>query len=216
MKNVFQGIAKFQSLITTVKSDATNPHFKSTYTTLESLITEIKPHLVTSGLAFSQVGVVDPAGNQLCQTVLMHVTSGESISSTMICPVTDNNPQKLGSAWSYARRYSLMGILGLSSENEDDDANKAVPTAQSNKVYGSGKADENNLWGASIDFGWVTKSADGKWNYSKEFNSIQNFFGVKKLNEAPQHLKKQIFDTLAKGPHFVDKQATLNNDDLPF
>jgi hypothetical protein len=216
MKNVFQALHKFQSLITTIKTDSENPHYGSSYTSLEHLVTVIQPHLQSCGLTFSQLGKVDTQGNQICQTTLVHAASGEHINSDMLCPVTDNNPQKLGSSWSYARRYSLMGILGLSSENDDDDANKAATHQTSNKVYGSGKADENNLWGACVEFGWVTKTADGKWNYSKEFNSLQNFYGVKKLNEAPQHLKKEIFNTLAKGPYFVDKQATLNNDDLPF
>jgi hypothetical protein len=63
-------------------------------------------------------------GNSVLETTLYH-TSGEWISGTQLVNPVKNDPQGLGSAITYARRYSLSAILGLVSD-DDDDANTAT------------------------------------------------------------------------------------------
>jgi hypothetical protein len=65
-----------------------------------------------------------PDNNSVLETTLYH-TSGEWISGTQLVNPVKNDPQGLGSAITYARRYSLSAILGLVSD-DDDDANTAT------------------------------------------------------------------------------------------
>jgi hypothetical protein len=112
-------LTKFQSEMQSVKKGSVNPFYKSTYADLASIIEAIREPLATNGLAFSQF----PSGQNGLTTILMH-ESGEYIEETMICTPVDSKPQSLGSAITYARRYALGAVLGISTE-EDDDGNQA-------------------------------------------------------------------------------------------
>jgi len=115
--NAFQGSMK------AVKKDAVNPYFKSHYATLDAIWEAIREPLSSSGLSLTQtLSFVD--GKSVLDTTLLH-TSGEWISGSMILNPVKDDPQGLGSAISYARRYSLCAILGVVAD-EDDDANTAT------------------------------------------------------------------------------------------
>lgn len=55
---------------------------------------------------------------------LLHVASGDSDGGRWPLKLSDN-PQQMGSAVTYARRYSLLAITGVAAEDEDDDGNAA-------------------------------------------------------------------------------------------
>jgi hypothetical protein len=117
---------KFHGLMGKVGKDAVNPHFKNKYASLSNIIEATTPHLNAVGLSIIQL----PCESGL-ETMLLH-TSGEYISSVSATPCKDvSNPQALGSAITYARRYALGAVLSLNID-EDDDAQKATvaPTPQ--------------------------------------------------------------------------------------
>lgn len=130
-----KALVAFQLKNKTIGFDANNPFFKSKYATLTTLVENTRHELANCGLVVSQL--VDGEGS--VTTILMH-TSGEFISSTatlksIIKPVKDENggkympshpdPQSVGSAITYTRRYAYAAILGLVSD-EDDDGNAAT------------------------------------------------------------------------------------------
>lgn len=123
-------LAKAQGQMTGAKKDKKNPFFKSTYADLESVFNAIRDPLAKNGLAISQTMDILPNGTQVLCTMLMHV-SGERIESKMLLP-TEINPQKLGSCITYFRRYMLMAICGVPSEDDDGEqaAGKAKPRAE--------------------------------------------------------------------------------------
>jgi hypothetical protein len=104
--------------------DASNPHYKSKYITLERLMSEALPALNARGLIWTTLPVDRPGGPVL-HYKLIHVETGESIEGEMPLMLDKQNPQGLGSAITYSRRQSLMAIIGLTAPGEDDDANKA-------------------------------------------------------------------------------------------
>jgi hypothetical protein len=117
---------KFHGLMGKVGKDAVNPHFKNKYASLSNIIEATTPHLNAVGLSVIQL----PTESGL-ETMLMH-TSGEYISSVSLTPCKDaSNPQALGSALTYAKRYAYAGLLNLNID-EDDDAQRATvaPAAQ--------------------------------------------------------------------------------------
>ena len=113
----------FQGKLTSVKKDAVNPFYKSKYATLDTIWETIRKPLSENGLAVTQtMGIQD--GKSILETTLYH-TSGEWISGIQLVNPVKDDPQALGSAISYARRYSLSAILGIVSD-EDDDGNVAT------------------------------------------------------------------------------------------
>jgi len=122
MKAVFQALVKFQSQLKPVEKGAENPFYKSSYADLSSILQAITPELTSCGLGIIQPMRVTESGTILI-TKIIH-ESGESIESEMFLP-GHQDPQKYGSLISYYKRYQLQAMLGISTIDEDDDANKA-------------------------------------------------------------------------------------------
>lgn len=115
---ISKALCKAQSSITFAIKDAVNPHLKSKYADLPSVIDAIKPSLNEQGIIFIQsAGEMINMHLQLT-TRLMHV-SGEWIEDTMTMPLVKQDPQGYGSALTYARRYSLAAIVGLYQDDDD-------------------------------------------------------------------------------------------------
>lgn len=120
--NLIRALVAAQPDIAGAELDSENPHFKSKYASLGSVQKACKEALKKNGLFVTQTSESDDVANYL-ETTLMH-TSGEWISGRMKLLVDQPNMQKLGSAWTYARRYSLAALVGI-VEAEDDDGNVA-------------------------------------------------------------------------------------------
>lgn len=104
-----------------VAKDSKNPHFKNDYASLEAVIDTARPVLANHGLAFMQGLGAFNAGAMTVSTRILH-DSGQWIESDFQMPVSKSDPQGTASASTYARRYSLMGILGLPAVDDDGEA----------------------------------------------------------------------------------------------
>lgn len=126
MKNIAKSLATFHKEMQPVAKDRANPFFKNRYATLDAILEAVKEPLQKAGLTFVQI----PDGENGIKTIIIDVESGETIEGAMKISPVKNDPQAEGSAFTYARRYSLSMMLGISTE-EDDDANAATnkPTA---------------------------------------------------------------------------------------
>lgn len=113
--------AEFPPLVKT----KSNPHFKSRYCPLDAIFDAVIPVLSRHGLSLSSGYVMTQAGCVLL-TTLSHVGGGWR-SSTF--PILNLEPQKAGSAATYAQRYSVTALLGVAAE-EDDDGNFAQAQVQ--------------------------------------------------------------------------------------
>ena len=121
IKNIGLALCKFQATIGKVSKEANNPFFKSKYASLANILDTIQKPLSECGLAFAQL----PDDDALT-TILIHSESGEWLQASYKMPVAkQNDPQAMGSAITYARRYALGAILGLNID-DDDDAEKAM------------------------------------------------------------------------------------------
>lgn len=116
-------LAKAQGAIDDAKKTNINPHFKNRYADLASVRAAIREPLAANGLSISQIASSNEQA-AIVETVLMH-TSGQWIAGVLALPVTKKDAQGYGSAISYARRYGLMAMLGMASD-EDDDGNAAT------------------------------------------------------------------------------------------
>ena len=114
-------LCKAQKEIKGAVKDSKNPFFKSDYADLSSVWDAIRVPLTSNGLSVTQLMDIAPDG-VIIETVLLH-ESGEHISGKLFMKPVKNDPQGIGSAITYGRRYGLQAIAGVCPE--DDDGNKA-------------------------------------------------------------------------------------------
>lgn len=118
VKDIFAALNKFQSEVSPTKKHAENPYFKSSYADLASIWENIQKPLTSSGLCITQaIGVYNDKISVF--TMLGHI-SGQWIKSVYPVNPPKADPQGVGSAITYARRYALSAMLGLVSEKDDD------------------------------------------------------------------------------------------------
>lgn len=117
------------------KADLGERGAKYKYADLTSVIEVAKPTLEANDLAVSQV-----ASDAGVQTIVMH-KSGEWLSFPPLTIRTgQNTPQAQGSAITYAKRYQLLGVLGMATE-DDDGAAAAVPAPKPVKTAAEREAE---------------------------------------------------------------------------
>ena len=129
-------LLEFQSKVDAVKKDAKNPFFKSNYVDINGILKAITPTLKECGISYSQCPDVTESGADVLITRIFDADKPESfIESTTRMIMAKQDMQQYGSAITYARRYSLVSMLGL--EAEDDDGNLASGKGSSPKATNS-------------------------------------------------------------------------------
>ena len=129
--NLGKALAKAQTQLTNVKVDSQNPHFKSKYASLTAVNETVLPILSANGIAVLQ-GVSSPDVKCVgVSTTFIHGESGEWWTEELFLPPTKVDPQGFGSAITYGRRYLLMAMAGVATD--DDDANEASKPQQAQR-----------------------------------------------------------------------------------
>lgn len=118
IKNIAVALVSAQSQIKFAVKDSTNPHFKSKYANINSVIDAVKKPLNDNGIAILQSLSPSDDGKLHLTTRLIH-SSGEWIEDTAVCPIQKQDPQGLGSAISYIRRYSLSALCAVYADDDD-------------------------------------------------------------------------------------------------
>jgi len=129
---ISKALLKAQKEMEGAKKDANNPFFKSKYADYNAVLEACKGPLNNNGISILQPHRIDNLSDgksfMVVETILLH-ESGEFIAGeTKVEVAKINDPQALGSAQSYARRYGLQSILSLPSE--DDDGESAMKTVR--------------------------------------------------------------------------------------
>jgi len=114
--------------------DAMNDHFRSRYVTLDGVLDAVGDALRSQGIAVMQQTYLESASREgdpdglMLRTRLVH-TSGEWVAGFLpVRPVKDD-PQGMGSALTYSRRYGLMTLVGIAPEDDDGQAGSAPAKA---------------------------------------------------------------------------------------
>jgi hypothetical protein len=101
-----------------------NPHFRTKYAGVNEVLEAVLGPLTENGLTVLQF----PDGEHGLTTRLQHV-SGEYMQASYPMKPSQATPQGVGSAMTYARRYALVAILGLGTEDDDGNAGSQAPKA---------------------------------------------------------------------------------------
>lgn len=117
-----EALVAAQAEMPAVGRDKENPHFKSKFTSLDNLLSSVRPVLNRHGLALVQTPMFDDEGKFVLRTRIMH-TAGELAFDSPLTPTKDD-PQGQGSAITYMRRYTVASALAI-ADQDDDDGNAA-------------------------------------------------------------------------------------------
>ena len=113
-------LAKAQAQMTVAVKGSANPFFKSKYADLASIMEAVRKPLTDNEIAVVQTTDIDERG-VVVETVLMH-SSGEWISGRLLMVPVKTDPQGIGSAITYGRRYGLQSMVSLPSDDDDGNA----------------------------------------------------------------------------------------------
>ncbi len=175
---IVKALSKAQAQFKVAVFDKKNPHFKSSYASLESVHNAIREGMALNGLAISHL--IDD-GKMI--TTLFH-ESGEWIGCELALP-PNLSPQQLGSALTYFRRYSICCLLAIPS-GEDDDGNSAEASAKATPVF----------IGLSIHECKEILTLIGDNNELK--NNILRGYGVSTFQDIENRHFRMIIETLKK------------------
>jgi hypothetical protein len=121
ISELIQSLVKFNAEFQKagLKKDAKNEHLRNKYLSLDNILHTIRPILSANNLA-----IVQALAGEYLVTALYHV-SGQYIQSEMpFSPMSGNKGtnalQELGGGITYAKRYALSAMLGISVDIDDD------------------------------------------------------------------------------------------------
>lgn len=136
IKELAGALSKAQGSMESAKKDTANPYFKSAYADLASVWTACREALTANGLAVAQTTKPSQDGVTVV-TTLIH-SSGEWMRGELFIKPVKNDPQGIGSAITYARRYALAAMVGVAPEDDDGEGamgrkNKSTTGADVNR-----------------------------------------------------------------------------------
>ena len=211
-KNVIEALSLFQSEANAAVKSNKNPFFKSTYASLEDVIAAANEG-AKYGLAFTQVlDFEKPEGSDpimYLKTSLLHKASDTAITSRyLVVPKNSryDDSQALGSAITYAKRYSLQAIYGLPSEDDDGNAN-----THNDKVNADQKR-KMTVWVNSIKQSVKATMSNPEMTKAEK---IHDLFMLKKENAGSfdklLQLDKGQWDMLMQ--HIIKQEKILGGND---
>lgn len=121
IEELASALSKAQGSFIHAKKDTKNEFFRSQYADLASVIDAAKKPLSENGLAVTQIVDTDSDGLMYLETMLMH-SSGEWISGRYPIRPVKTDPQAVGSAITYARRYAFSALTGIAADDDDGNA----------------------------------------------------------------------------------------------
>jgi len=131
-----------------IKKDSINPFYNKKYATLDAVIDATAEALRKNGLI-----VIQTMQDDSLVTTLAH-TSGQWISGSALLHAVKQDPQGMGSAITYARRYGYCAITQCSPSDEDDDGNSHIDDKPKSKKT---EAQKNPVDGEKIYFDLMNK-----------------------------------------------------------
>ena len=128
MSELAKALVAAQAEMPSVEKNATNPHFRNKFASLDNIIDKTRPVLNKHGLSIQQFPSLSDLGAPTLVTRLTHV-SGEALEYQAPLFLQGQDMQKYGAALTYARRYAWAAALGIANDEDDDGNHAAQPSA---------------------------------------------------------------------------------------
>lgn len=210
-------ISAAQASINPAAYDASNPHFRSRYASLASVMQSCRAALSKNQIAVLQ-GTNVSDKNVTVTTMLVH-KSGQFISDDITIPFAQQTAQAIGSALTYGRRYGLSALVGIVCE-EDDDSNSAMPPVSTTENQKEVKftPQKSNAQTSSNNAPQTAKTEVKVVKQPKEVNEriqkIKQIFGLSaQIGHTPDEMKAVIGEIIGLD-HPIKESQEIQNEQL--
>lgn len=137
INELIAAIAAANARIEAPAFDKTNPHFKNKYASLAALRNAVVPAYAENKLVVMQSVALDLQESGMycvCETSIAHASGQWIQSEPLRVPVVKNDAQGVGSAITYAKRYSLQAITCIVGDDDDDAEGAVNPLIKANAI----------------------------------------------------------------------------------
>lgn len=188
MSNKSDSIAKLALALSKLQGEVTDAHkdksaYNYKYADLAGVLEIARPLCLKYELAVSQLCTSNETGIGV-KTLLMH-SSGEWIESELLMPVAGvkggNHAQAAGAVITYARRYALAAILGITQT--DNDAQVTAQLTEHKEASSLSPLDAFKKWCAANNIG------------AEEVKDICNKFGVERFVQLSPAQVQEIMES---------------------
>lgn len=124
-------LAKAQGSIRAASMDSFNPFFKKNYASLNDIWKACRDALASNGLSVIQMP--GDKENEITLTTMLCHSSGQWVSSEFSFKPAKPDLQGIGAAITYARRYALAAMVGITSDEDDDGNSQQAKNGATNK-----------------------------------------------------------------------------------
>lgn len=203
-KQMITALVKAQSEIGPIVKDRENPFAKSKYVTLDAILETIIPVLTTNGIFLTQTPIttLTETGMKVgVETTLMH-TSGETLTFAPFFMELEkgqkmNMAQSAGSIITYAKRYAISAIFGISADEDKDGVQTAdnSHTKQNNSYTGNPNQNKPQAPKAEVkDYPKAQKATPAQREYIKRMATELCTLLDTKTNEAFKAITEQAYE----------------------
>lgn len=195
INEIVDALSKAQGEIPHAIFDSTNPHFKSKYASYEAFRKACQDPLSKNGLCIAHHLDLTPEGKRMMITQLSH-KSGQWLRSFLILPIKDETAHGIGSGITYAKRYTLGGLLAIGND-EDDDANEAQYPSSAKEA----KKEEPKKEKMINEFE-ALRIEQAMKDHPEDFKKMLTYYSdrlgypVTKVSDIPENKLKPIWDTI--------------------
>ncbi len=119
-------IAFIQNAIDGLTKEGLNPHFKNGYVTLNQIIDALRPLEIDMKISIT-MPLTSCVGQPAISLIIKDLEDGGEFAETIMPLPQLQDPQKMGSAITYYRRYMLMSFFNLKSEDDDAELTRIKP-----------------------------------------------------------------------------------------
>lgn len=204
INEIASALAKAQGTMKPAAFNRCNTHFRQKYADFTSCMEACRGPLSENGLAVTQLPSTNNEGKFILNTLLLH-TSGQWMSCEfpLVCKNPDNI-QALGSVLSYAKRYSLCGMLGIVADQDvDDDGEAALGRDDKQKPIDVpvAKLKENQIV--------ILKQLEVKLNAectSKIYEWFQRAYNINRIEDLPQESFTKVLGAYENAIKFLESE----------
>lgn len=193
-----KALIKAKSEFSKVEKQRENPFYKSKYADLGTIDEAVTPALHKNGLAVIQTTAISGIQPVLV-TTLAH-ESGQFITGEYPLNPVKNDPQALGSATTYARRYSLSAMLTVVADDDDDgNAASAPATAKTHAVAKTTAPTEPPTSGKPVISEAQGKRLYAMWKQAhRQDDEVKQYIKVKYGLNSTREITKDIYESVCE------------------
>lgn len=216
IKELVAALSKAQGVMKPAVFNKTNPHFKNRYADFTAIMDACRQPLAENGLSIMQYCQTKEEKLYLV-TMLAHV-SGQWIKSDFPLNPKNMDSQSIGSSMTYGKRYSLSGMLGIVSDDEDDDGEashgRQATQVQSAKANVVAPVVPEKLNANQVA---ILKKLESKLDPDykvRMLNWVKSSFKVEKMEDIPTQKFQLAFETYEKAIKMNEQEIMEKNREL--